>query len=1130
MISEDFKYSGGVGREHAGRSKNSELDQDCFPDSIFKSRERVMCAISEGRQSLAVEMSKSQMMSAAYNNVIDLLRITINDYKDQYGKMYTNQPYKCKFIYRIPQITPYENAGVVAGANKFVEELAGRTKSQNHEHLSSVSSAYLITNIKANLITDRLNYLVEDARSLFSSSTGRYFKHRIYKELTATFNAFFNALAELEGTARALDVDRKNILQKKNDEIDDIRESVDLELESAIKEMVEKIPNLPVGMQAWDAPHWKDWSPGNASDLILLGYLVSNSDDTILAHQNFGCSVQVPLYLPTRGHGLRFIYTKDLRDKAIQMARSLLVRILTTVEPGKAQFNIFDPVGFGSSVANILELGEFNSELIGGKVWSSNSDLSAMLSAQTDHIELVIQKYLRNNFDSIDEFNEEAGEIAEPYRFLTIFDFPSGFSEEAIISLSRIMSVGPRCGIYTLLFQNSELTPPIGVDLDILPKELVSLNMNLPIVDDKYGYHLSMQLLPDSDLNIGQDTMNEIVEKIGRSANEAEEIVVSFKKTMELFFDFAFRGTRLGLPKLTADIDVEDANTWWSCDSIGSICAPLGQSGARDVAVLSFDSTEHAGALLVGRPGSGKSTLIHTFLAGATTFYGPDELELYLIDFKEGVEFKSYATHSLPHAKCVAVESDREFGLSVLRSLDAEIIRRGELLRSSGGQYSGLETLRRSTNEKLPRILLVFDEFQVLFSKNDKVGIEAANLLENVIRQGRGFGVHVLLGSQSLSGLDALGSHVPQLLPVRILLSAAEADARRVLGDDNDAGKYLSHSGEAVLNTEGGRVEANEPFRVAFFDEKSRIERLRQLRILADNRGFTRRLVVFEGNSMTPLSEIDSRIFFEELRTADNLGIVRLRVACPMTLSGNADIILRREGGANLLIVARNSVDNQNMVQTVADDKAGIAQSIFGSIIASLSCSNFGFEIIDFMPADDSLELVLRNTFPQANFRIRRRRELIEVLKSYREEVASRISEDKASNTPMVLAIYGLHRARDFDTSSIDYDPAEDLVGTLTEILRNGPEVGVHVVLWTENIAGALRHVGSEAIRECAWRVAGRMSIDDSESLIGSPEAASIREHQVIIVNDDIGIFSRCSAYGLPSDDWVKELTNLSNK
>ena len=66
--------------------------------------------------------------------------------------------------------------------------------------------------------------------------------------------------------------------------------------------------------------------------------------------------------------------------------------------------------------------------------------------------------------------------------------------------------------------------------------------------------------------------------------------------------------------------------------------------------------------------------------------YSPDEVELYLIDFKKGVEFKAYATHELPHARVIAIESEREFGLSVLQRLDAELRTRGDLFRDAGVQ------------------------------------------------------------------------------------------------------------------------------------------------------------------------------------------------------------------------------------------------------------------------------------------------------------------------------------------------------------------------------------------------------------------------------------------------------------
>ena len=66
--------------------------------------------------------------------------------------------------------------------------------------------------------------------------------------------------------------------------------------------------------------------------------------------------------------------------------------------------------------------------------------------------------------------------------------------------------------------------------------------------------------------------------------------------------------------------------------------------------------------------------------------YSPQELEFYLIDFKKGVEFKAYAANKLPHARVIAIESEREFGMSVLERLDQELKRRGDLFRQVGVQ------------------------------------------------------------------------------------------------------------------------------------------------------------------------------------------------------------------------------------------------------------------------------------------------------------------------------------------------------------------------------------------------------------------------------------------------------------
>lgn len=612
---------------------------------------------------------------------------------------------------------------------------------------------------------------------------------------------------------------------------------------------------LPAPLQPWDAPAWDNWAaspviPG--LDDLYVGSLVPVDDADLGDNAAFGSGEQTPFFLTLR-RNVELSYPAADRDRALALARTLLIRQLAATEPGDMRLMFFDPAGLGQSVAEFLGLAEFDQDLIGGKVWSTPADLATQLAELSAHIELVIQKYLRTTYETIDEFNVAAGETAEPYRYLVVCDFPTGFTDETFRRLKSIMANGPRCGVRTLLLTNQAITPGYGVDPEHLAEEALRIAVGGSFVREHKGYQLNMRLDNAGTPAAGERVGGAVIDSVGRRAVRKTASAVLFEKAFSLFGQVARRGARTDLPPSAATVAAADESTWWQADSTNGLFAPIGQKGARDAAILSFDSGDHAGALLVGRPGSGKSTLLHTLIGGLTTLYSPRELELYLIDFKEGVEFKAYAEAGLPHARMVAIESDREFGLSVLQSLETELSRRGELLRATGGRHAGLQALRQATGRPLPRILLVFDEFQVLFARNDKLGLAAASLLETIIRQGRGFGIHVLLGSQSLSGLDALGAHVPQLLPVRILLPAAEADARKVLGDGNDAGQYLTTHGDGILNASGGAVEANERFKGALLPEPERIDRLRLWRLRADSAGFARRPVVFEGNAAVPL-------------------------------------------------------------------------------------------------------------------------------------------------------------------------------------------------------------------------------------------------------------------------------------
>jgi hypothetical protein len=177
----------------------------------------------------------------------------------------------------------------------------------------------------------------------------------------------------------------------------------------------------------------------------------------------------------------------------------------------------------------------------------------------------------------------------------------------------------------------------------------------------------------------------------------------------------------------------------WTSSSAKILRVPVGRSGANKLQSIEIGEGTRQHVLLAGKTGSGKSTLLHALITNVSLWYSPDEVELWLIDFKKGVEFKAYATHGLPHARAVAVESDREFGLSVLQGLDAELKRRGDLFRLAGVQDLAAWRLL-GKKESMPRTLLIVDEFQELFVEEDKVAQDSSLLLDRLVRQGRAFG------------------------------------------------------------------------------------------------------------------------------------------------------------------------------------------------------------------------------------------------------------------------------------------------------------------------------------------------------------------------------------------------------
>jgi hypothetical protein len=165
---------------------------------------------------------------------------------------------------------------------------------------------------------------------------------------------------------------------------------------------------------------------------------------------------------------------------------------------------------------------------------------------------------------------------------------------------------------------------------------------------------------------------------------------------------------------------------------------PIGESPTgRQVQLTLGDYPPHA--LIGGPSGTGKTNLIFAWIGALAARYSPSELEFYLLDFKEGVSFARFAQGRrdpswLPHMRLVGinVNTDREFGLALLRFLAEELRRRADAAKKH--EVTKLAELRAvDPTGHWPRIVAVVDEFQMLLAGRDVVARESADLLEDLI-------------------------------------------------------------------------------------------------------------------------------------------------------------------------------------------------------------------------------------------------------------------------------------------------------------------------------------------------------------------------------------------------------------
>jgi hypothetical protein len=431
--------------------------------------------------------------------------------------------------------------------------------------------------------------------------------------------------------------------------------------------------------------------------------------------------------------------------------------------------------------------------------------------------------------------------------------------------------------------------------------------------------------------------------------------------------------------------------------------------------------------------------------------------------------------------------------------------------------------------------LLVVDEFQEFFVEEDKLAQEAALLLDRLVRQGRAFGVHVHLGSQSLGGAFTLARSTLGQMAVRIALQCSEVDSLLILSENNLAAKWLSRPGEAIYNDANGAPEGNHFFQVVWLSDEKREEYLRQLREMGQNRKpiLARTPIVFEGDTPADLArnpmlrhQVEASAWPESPRSA------HAWLGDAVAIKDPTSALFRRQGGNNLLIVGQN--DEAAVGVTSAAILSLAAQ--FPPAASEQQRSGARFYLLDGTPEDHphSGAIARIASILPHSVNVGAWRSVVPTLAEVAALVKERHEPDAPDGPELFLFIYDLPRLRDLRRREDDFGFSkreEDATppDQLDMILRDGPPLGVHLIVWCDTVNNLNRHFTHQQLREFEMRVLFQMSPNDSGALLDSPAASKLGRNRALFASEEQNRLEKFRPYGIPAAEWLEQVGRMQS-
>lgn len=402
-------------------------------------------------------------------------------------------------------------------------------------------------------------------------------------------------------------------------------------------------------------------------------------------------------------------------------------------------------------------------EKIYGKLISSSNDWNHLKDSLREKMAKALEEY-----GDVAKYNDSKNRVVVPYDVVVINDYQKCVNEMS--DLDALFENGHKGGIYFILMNNLDFKSDRDIDSLMALKDFYQV-----LEAENFGNYSK-----DAFIRCTPILDNPILAKA--------------------CFNYINEGAELPqIAVASVDYDKILSKGFETIDK--AMVIPVGSSENGELVDFTIDTVSHIHCFIIGQSGTGKSVFLHDVIIGAMAKYSPDELELYLMDFKiGGVEFNRYRNEK--HVKALLVDnSDIQITLEILRDISNKMRERGKQLRASGVSNI-VEYNHVNPTKKMPRIIFIADECHVMFptmnSKDTKLYREISEILQKIAKEGRSQGVHLVLATQTIAQAE-ISSEILNNISDFYLLKCSPSDSERLVRGSVDTtsglktGQVLHH-------------------------------------------------------------------------------------------------------------------------------------------------------------------------------------------------------------------------------------------------------------------------------------------------------------------------------------------------